>query len=811
MSKSLSFDELCELVISLGNQAIQRTAERTHEVEGKLHWAIHSAAVSAGTLKFAYEILYVASECSLDSLERAQLYCRDRPSNVRQVVYANSLLKKRSFEAPLKALGRGAPQAVKAFLLSAFQHHIDAYVLELKKLDTEHFIQPTWTVTDHGSKSSPIDYLRHVTIGEASEGRLGVITGEPGQGKTFLTWKLVQLALAAEIVPIYVTSEQWANMSPIDQENLSAVIAYSFRSMGVALDIPPDKADRFIEIFLKAELFAVIFDGFDEYVFRNHARTSGQEALNDIFALCKSTDAPILITSRTTAWLDLVQDVPGRDCIRWSLAPFESAQARRYFDSRFPRPATKLSEHATQLFTIAKKQSSTHSGPDLVGRGFFLPLLYELVSNSGTVLQTTNELDGMSPTHWIVNELCKREEERQKIGAGDWQLRLLKRVAVKQFSNVLVSPHQLAAWLRELGRTAPDIAKLIGDPSSSVAVGRLFHHPLLKFANDQTGWQIPYASIVHYLLAECLLERLESTERTTLELFLEETKLRESALVTKDVLSCVLDLVREKYGADAYRQIAKVVAKNLTDSDAPIYAASLQLRWLCTSICVAAVDQLHRDASPTERVIALEKMYPQFNSPDAVFSGHLVGYDLSDKTFSGSTFDNVVWVSCRFNGRTSFVNCEFIGGQVVTCTGFGTANFSVDSRFDDQANACISRERIRAKTKNYTEAELVLDVKRVLAKLLPVEGQTPRVKGAVLLHGTIGLFHVHQSALQIIGRHLADELSLEGKPNVYRLRSSVRAVVTYSRGNAPFTGVVKQTYNELVQLCIEKPTVSAST
>lgn len=804
MSKSVLFSELSDLINSLGNQTISLTPKDEYDVGGRRHWAVHQAYVFAGAVQFAYEILYVNSECSSDSLERAKGYCRQHPSATRQIVYAGSLTGRLQIGRLVNAGGAPA-QSVKDFLLLSFRVQLERYREQIKQIQARYFIQPSWTIEDHGSTEGPIEYLKLAGKSRGADGALGVITGDPGQGKTYFTWKLIELALRADVLPIFVDSEQWRQLAPDDFENLSAVIVHSFRSYGVAFDVPPDKAQRFLDVFLKAGVFTVIFDGFDEYVLRNHTRTSGVEAIVALRELCESTHAPILITSRTTFWDDLVQvfenaEYGSVNCVRWSLAPFEAQHASVYFDSRFPKnPA--LSEQALGLFRAMKKASASYGAADLVGRGFFLPLIHDLVDQSKDSTDVLSYLEEMAPTHWIVDNLCKREVIRQAIVRSDVQIELLKRVAIDQFAGRATTSAHLAAHLHELGVTRPVVDQMVGADTDPKERGKLRDHPLLSLEPAKRTWTVPHSSVLHYLLGDFLIEHLQKLDLSKVEVFLSETKLRDDPVATQDILQGVLDLFHERHNERKLERIKDVVTAAL-GACSKTAERSEGIRWLCTTLCTTTIDFIYKDASHERRGAELASIFPFENFAGAVFSGQLAKYSFANTLFSHSIFDNVLWSSCRFANDTYFTDCEFVGGQVVSSVGFGSAVFSTDCRIDHEAYICIARESLYADGRKYSEKDLAQDLGRLLRRLLPADAQRPRVKESTLFSGTIGLSQVAGAAKTVVEKYLADELSAELRPGTYRLKASAELAVNFYRSNGVFTGVVRESFDELKVICL---------
>ncbi|HEY3579647.1 MAG TPA: hypothetical protein VGK82_03855, partial [Pyrinomonadaceae bacterium] len=145
---------------------------------------------------------------------------------------------------------------------------------------------------------------------------------------------------------------------------------------------------NFFRVTLKADVFRIVFDGFDEYVLRNRGKVVASEVLDALSELASSTGSRIVITSRTSFWIGALLDErkqlqslsfdpqeaesePATDVSVFLILPFDLEHAKNYFKARLE--TDKKRELASQIYRRLNEVS-----PDLAGRGFVLSLIARL-------------------------------------------------------------------------------------------------------------------------------------------------------------------------------------------------------------------------------------------------------------------------------------------------------------------------------------------------------------------------------------------------------------------------------------------------
>jgi glycine/D-amino acid oxidase-like deaminating enzyme len=104
------------------------------------------------------------------------------------------------------------------------------------------------------------------------------------------------------LVPLMVDSSQWHTMPVEDQRLLAKTIAHSFRHFGATIGWLEGHEEEFLRARLKADVFRIVFDGFDEYILRNRGAVQPLKVLDALASLANATGTRIVITSRTSFW-----------------------------------------------------------------------------------------------------------------------------------------------------------------------------------------------------------------------------------------------------------------------------------------------------------------------------------------------------------------------------------------------------------------------------------------------------------------------------------------------------------------------------
>ncbi|HEX9729236.1 MAG TPA: hypothetical protein VGA37_12085, partial [Gemmatimonadales bacterium] len=143
------------------------------------------------------------------------------------------------------------------------------------------------------------------------------------------------------VVPILIDSKQWTEIPSEHLQSLAKTIVHSFRHYDAPIAWIEGHEDDFLRVMLKAELFAIIFDGFDEYVLRNRHRVTADETLATLAELASVAGSRIVITSRTSFWDTSVSEdgIAGVEehvpLFKYKILPFDRSLPTRVRHLRF--------------------------------------------------------------------------------------------------------------------------------------------------------------------------------------------------------------------------------------------------------------------------------------------------------------------------------------------------------------------------------------------------------------------------------------------------------------------------------------------
>src|SRR5437762_7559547 len=242
-------------------------------------WAIYRCANVAPGYNYPINILYLLADCRKESMPEARAAVVS--PRITQVIAPNSLWARHRDSIETVFADLRATMTVRSYLFNFLKDALEPYLNQIAGAP-QHFVRRAIDVsTPHEASSPRPKPLINHFYGE--DGKLGVLLAEPGEGKTYEMRQLAADLSAAERrdvnpLPIYVSSDQWEGMRPDDLADLSKTISQSFTFHGTPIGWILDNEKVFLSVCCKAGLLCILFDGFDEYIYRNQ----GQFAPNDI-------------------------------------------------------------------------------------------------------------------------------------------------------------------------------------------------------------------------------------------------------------------------------------------------------------------------------------------------------------------------------------------------------------------------------------------------------------------------------------------------------------------------------------------------
>lgn len=790
----LDFSDIAELLNHSRTTKISRKPD--DQLAG--NWELYRGEHRVHTESIPFEVLYLQSKATADGLKVAATRLRGERA---YVVYAPSL------DARLKAHHEIFRERVKGlwttteYLKSLFSEELEAYNQKLASLSPRFYIEPDVVVPAGMKRKIPnplLSFLGDIAaFDETTPGEIGVLLAEPGQGKTYMSQFLVsKLSQSKKVFPIHISSDQWQSMAPDDLGDLAKTIIHSFRHFGTPIGWLDGCEDKFLEVTLKARLFRIVFDGFDEYVLRNHGRITALETLDALAKFVETTGARIVVTSRTSFWNSELDNIGGeRHGVKLSVytqAPFNTGQANAYFKKRLEDQSK--ADRATQLYSELQNRDA-----EFVGRGFVLNLLADLASRQATNNQQLDKID--NPAEWLMSQLCERERLRQNLALSPNE----QMQAISIFVSEVAQGAEPTSELLDIALRLA--APQLGTDSRRESISKMQSHPLIiRPRGGRDEWNIPQEQVRVVFLAGHLMALSREQNNKELALFSERAKFEDN--VADDIAEMIVDLASTKpaYGVPV-DQLKLVIQSFLTRSDASSDPSVRQhcLRRLAVITALRGVDRLLPKGSPhAERANLLLSMFPDTRFMGLEFSGAITRMDFSNSTFESCRFERVRWADCSFSQRTQFRNCHFVSGSATYCRNLGESQWE-NLTADEEGYAFVNSFRIAAGSKKYSDDDLRADIRAVINKFIIRGGIGLRtVRKSNLNSGTISSSPHKDVILRELDRYLFEPHHISGVTDKgLNIRKDAVECMKFYASNNVFTGSLQIAYEVLEKKLLE--------
>ena len=791
----LQFREIVEVVNRTGT--VQIEAVPFDERPGL--WTLHKGTVLSGGLEFHCALLYVYADATRDGLESGKDALRGLqvPKAQRQVVVAESKLH--DVAALLDEFQSlcGSALSTTDYLRACIKQQLDVYVDSIKALSHPHYIPPDIEPLSPSAIASP-STRRHAlvdsfaTTARGANPLIHVLIAEPGHGKTFFSRHLSQILLRFGFVPLFIESRQWAGLTVDDLSALWKTVAHTFRALRAPIPIVDGYEESFLRVCLKANLFRLVFDGFDEYVLKTIGHVDALEVMETLLSMSTMTGTPILITSRSSFWDSEVAPRLGEiaQSVRvFQMKPFTENQAERYLERRFPQDQAKI-DSGVRLFAELRRKTSK-GGSDFVGRGFFLPLVADLTEQDSHELGV--DLRDVTATQWVIAHLCGREILAHRLPLTvEQQLSLFTEYAELILAGEAPTLENLRLVLETTpGLNRDDIDALTGKASER----SLRVHPLLRV--DTASNEIVFASeqVFHSLLCEALLRGCEQSGHESIRAVLGARNL--TAAVLSQLAESLVDHVAEIHrDPEAFAARIRPVIASIKECNGHLSRAhALNAAAMSSSIAVAAVSRMFAPKSNKQsKTRALLELLGVETFTRLHLTGTLGGYDLRGAGFEDCEFEGVTWFGCVFDSGTRFMKCSFRANRVLACTGFGECEWT-GCELDNLSNAAFRAEQIRAKRVPYTGYDLRHDLRQLCRKFVD-GGRFSDVHVSELTKGALA-FSIHREKIvDSAKRHLLERVESAGA-ETYTMKPSEREAVQFFLDNGVPAGKVQSVVKDL--------------
>ncbi|HEV7743757.1 MAG TPA: hypothetical protein VGO56_02060 [Pyrinomonadaceae bacterium] len=796
----LTFPEIAKLLNLSGTTEINLEPIRQSD-DG--HWSLYHGQHKIHDSSYPFSVLYFQASATHEAIRNAARFADENT----YVVHPPSLrvrgLDMRSLFRHAKGLW-----TTKAYLVSFIRRELDTYLKKLAEERPRFYIDPRILVPAGMSRRIPnpvLSFLRdrdgEIKLGG---GRLGVVLAEPGQGKTYMSRYLSSSILERDkdLVPLVVNSLQWETLAVEEQRQLMKTLAHSFEYYGASIGWLHGNEREFFDVTLKADIFRIVFDGFDEYILRNRGKVVAKEVLDALNELANSTGSRIVITSRTSFWHNSVSADPStvtedpetfpesaevasvvdespKPMTMFQIQPFDLEYAKNYFKNRL------TSERQRELASNVYRELQTVSA-DLAGRGFVLSLIARLFEDQHE-LQTV-QVESRNPLLWLMFALCEREQERQSLPFNSReQIEVLSAFATEVAVGERPDSELLELAIRVV---KPNL------DSETVAetLEKFQSHPLIEKEKESDRWQFRHDQIWITLLATEILtlslDRLAS--------FVD--KIRIDVDFSQDLALRILDLVKNRYhGADQTTKLKDLIKAMLAEPTSESAVPQHRAARLAATLALQSLDELKPKASHVERTKFLQRLCDRESLSALTFSGTVARLDLHGMRFVDCRFERVVWANCQFDKHTVFQKCTFEGlASPQHSEGFGYTQF-VDCRLDPEAERVVEMARVKAGIKRYSTEELRADIDNILRKFIAKGGVGLKsVDSRYILLGEIADSPNKEVVLEVLCESALEGRQLQGHTKVeYRVRKEAEDEMKFYATNNVLTGALKRLSDKL--------------
>ncbi len=783
----LRFEEVAKLINRSGTTNIDLTSigqERTK-------WRIHNANVKSGKISFPYKILYISSDITAEDLPSIR---REASKHKHiQVVYPQSLATRSGVIRELSASEEQLELfTIQAYLKSFIAQQLNIYLEKLNDRRPTDYIDPHIVSPSGIDRKTPNPVFNFLSEKDVESGSLSALLADPGQGKTYMTRELASRTIKhTAFIPIYIHSEQWFHMQPSDLASLWKTIFHSFRYFDSPIGWIEGFEEEFLTVMLKAGLFRIIFDGFDEYILWNKGSIAGTDALESLHKLAEDTGSRILLTSRSTFWDTEIADRTEDDSElanihTYKIKPFDINNAKIYFEKRFPSK-DKCYANAISIYTELLSKSKGSQAEEFVGRGFFLYLIYALVKEGEKI-----EYQQKKPiVLWAVKELITREIRRQRLPfKQEDHLALLCELAEYTLGEKAIDDLDIESILKyklELNQT--DIDLLIGKRGENKP-GVLKDNPLISKEN---GWGFQQEQVRFLFLGERLFEYSQPENIDYMEKFL--SKLGAKGSLLTEVATVVIDKVSNA-GHDSALDDASKIIRSVQKANNQTKERGSAGALLATIIAGQMIGRIHpQGADRKDRALSYVNMYSAKLS-NLYFIGPITSMDFKGSKFSECIFENTTFANCLFDQKTIFKNCTFSGGRLEKNKGLGFGEF-VDCSYDEEFKSLLEAEKISDGKRQFLKRDVQDVVGFIVRKFIPKEGVGIKtVNPSALKRGSMSHLQQYKVILDMVNKHIVISQNIKGATHVCCIRDSAKESVLQFASNGVFTGSLTAAIND---------------
>lgn len=550
-----------------------------------------------------------------------------------------------------------------------------------KPFETEkYFIDPDIELEDGSTKHEATDFLIKWLKNQdtsAKKSKLAVLVANAGVGKTtvsrIISDKLTKLDTIT--IPLLIESDQWRNLinTKLTMNDIwNKALSRRFDHAGSLLDNPTA-----LKVLIREGIFIVIFDGFDELCVAPDSSLMPDEVIEHlkdlVFEEDETIQSKIIITSRSTFWESIKEDLDIDGIEVFKLKGFDNEQRKRYFYQRLSKPserdlALRISKQISgKIYDDLPIENLNEKRPS--GVPFILDLIARYVHDNPEAEVNVYDTD---PFANLLEGICKRENRRQGFN---------------------IDPKNQFNLFEELFRENPQYFTLkdlslylevLCEIKDQKIIKKFTQHAFISYI-DKDLYKPQYEVLPIYFLARFLANRLKNVIDLNEN---ERSKILELLAQQKSGQTQVMDwLVAQLKDFDEQKRIIALNhAINMVNeqNDIEKKTSSLMAIFHLINNLISKKDKLER-TTLLRKYLNIKKDTNGYSFEKIVFTGLIKGFIFEDISFRNCTIINAEFKNCTFNNNTKFINCRFQGTLKFTNCSQANEIDSIDSTFSHEA------------------------------------------------------------------------------------------------------------------------------
>lgn len=302
-----------------------------------------------------------------------------------------------------------------------FKIAVEKFGPQINRDTDDIYIEPLMIDKKAGTENPAILSLMHWLRAETKQyGRMAIVTGNAGFGKTTLTQNIAQKIVktsAMRRIPVYINSDHWKKLVGGGRYSLRGIfteaVSNAFPNSAIGDDV--------IEHLISRGALVPIFDGLDELCTDAYTETSVSEIIgqmNDLFDM--EYDGKAVFTSRSTYWADVTAS-DRMQLYGFEIRPFDAARREKFVSEWLTRHGGDKNFILQTFSMIDSIVDMKPEARDAVGlRLSQSPYIAKLIC-LGSSKQSSSKYDlnqfvnGIDPLDSLVVAALNREEDRYPV------------------------------------------------------------------------------------------------------------------------------------------------------------------------------------------------------------------------------------------------------------------------------------------------------------------------------------------------------------------------------------------------------------